>query len=142
MELEDSRVVAGRVRRGGVDERLGLAGRDPHERLGVDRAGREARLAPAGVGSTFGISAASSARTHSQCWPESSASSSSTASHSSHVVGAAGGAPSPIAHSKDSTGSLLAKAKVTSGPEFTGSGKAVMNVSGGVVSSDPMISHS
>src|ERR671915_703083 len=76
--------------------------------------GPKPRSRPAGVGSTFGISAASSARTHSQCWPEPRASSSHTASHSCHVVGAAGGVPLPVEHSNVSTGSLLAKAKVTS----------------------------
>src|SRR5918992_1389899 len=84
--------------------------------------GPNPRSRPAGVGSTVGISPASSARTHSQCWPESRASRSHTASHASHVVGSAGGVPSPHEHSNVSTGSSLAKAKVTSGPEFSGSG--------------------
>src|SRR5918992_5255934 len=96
----------------------------------------------AGVGSTFGISAASSARTQSQCRPESSRSRNQTGPQSSHVVGAAGGVPWPHEHSKDSTCSLLAKAKVTSGPELTGSGLWTMKVSGGVVSTSPRISHS
>src|SRR5918992_5603967 len=78
--------------------------------------GPKPRSRPAGVGSTLGISAASSARTHSQCWPEPRAWSSHTTSHSSHVVGSAGGVPLPHEHSNVSTGSLLANPKVTSGP--------------------------
>ena len=96
----------------------------------------------AGVGSTFGGSAASSARTQSQCGPEARPSRNQTGPHSSHVVGAAGGVPAPHEHSNDSTGSLLAKAKVTSGPELAGSGLTTMKVSGGVVSTGPVISHS
>ena len=84
--------------------------------------GPKPRSLPAGVGSVLGSSAASIARTHSQCWPEPRLSSSQTISHSSHVVGAAGGVPLPHEHSNVSTGSLLAKPKVTSGPEFAGSG--------------------
>src|SRR5918992_2476931 len=95
--------------------------------------GPKPRSWPAGVGSTFGISALSSARTQSQCWPDPRLWSSHTTSHSCHVVGAAGGGPSPHEHSNVSTGSLLAKPKVTSGPEFAGSGEGVMYVSGGGV---------
>src|ERR687895_1555841 len=88
--------------------------------------GPKPRSLPAGVGSeagsTLGISVPSIARTHSQCWPEPRASRSHTASHSSHVVGTAGGVPLPHEHSNVSTGSSLAKPKVTSGPEFVGSG--------------------
>jgi hypothetical protein len=58
------------------------------------------------------------------------------------VVGAAGAGPLPHEHSNVSTGSSLAKPKVTSGPEFAAFGKVVMNVSGAVVSSGPTIIHS
>src|SRR5918996_4758075 len=102
--------------------------------------GPKPRSLPAGVGSTFGVGiAASIARAHSQCWPEPRCSRNSTAPQSSHVVGAAGGVPLPHEHSNVSTGSSLAKPKVTSGPEFAGSGYVVMYVSGGVVSSTPRI---
>ena len=88
--------------------------------------GPKPRSWPAGVGSVLGSSAASIARTHSQCWPEPRLSSSQTVSHSTHVVGDAGGVPLPHEHSKVSTGSSLAKPKVTSGPEFAGSGWTTM----------------
>ena len=94
----------------------------------------------AGVGSTFGGSARSMARTQSVCCPEARPSSIHTASHGCQVAVASDGWSS--AHSNSSTCSSAAKPKITSGPELSTAGWTTMNVSGGVVSGGPMISHS
>src|SRR5918997_513981 len=67
----------------------------------------------AGVGSVFGTSARSMARTWIVCWPDERPVSSYMASHASH-------APLSSLHSNSSTCSLAEKPKITSGPEGEG----------------------
>src|SRR5688572_13201832 len=104
-------------------------------RIVVSGSPRVVHVWDAGVWSTLGISARSMARTSKVCAPCSRPTSSSTASVVSH-------GPPSSENSNSSTGSLLAKPKNTSGPELPTGGAATMNVSGGVVSAGPMISHS
>src|ERR687891_88161 len=94
------------------------------------------QLRSAGLASTLGGSAMSSARTRRLCEPVASPTSSCTASQPSH-------GPLSSEHSNSEASSVLRKANITSAPLVEPSaGPEKMTVSGAVVSTGALISHS